>query len=102
MGKPYAPCNAEHTNHAEHTNLRAPQFCGEGGYGPGPVSREEEHDRRRKKMRATRPVAFAAEHLAGDGDDTAGHDVPSEGEAWTSPETGTTRLAAASPVEVRP
>jgi hypothetical protein len=38
--------------------------------------------------------------LANDGDDTAGDDVVGEGEARTSPETGT-QAGAVSPVEVR-
>ena len=65
--------------------------------GPAHSQEEEAHDRRRKKT----PVAVAAEHLARDGDNAAGHDVPGEDEVGTSSETGTTRLAAASPVEVR-
>jgi hypothetical protein len=42
------------------------------------------------------------DHLAGDGEDAAGHGIPGGGEAKTSPETTTPRLAASSPAEVRP
>lgn len=40
--------------------------------------------------------------LVGDGEDAASYGVPGVGETRTSPKTGTTRLAAASPAEVRP
>jgi hypothetical protein len=43
----------------------------------------------------------AAPPLPGDGDDAAGRVVAGEGEARTSPETGTTRLAATLPAEAR-
>jgi hypothetical protein len=39
--------------------------------------------------------------LAGDGEDAASCSVPGGGDAEMSPETGTARLAATSPVEVR-
>jgi hypothetical protein len=40
-------------------------------------------------------------HLAGVGDDAAGRGIAGIREATTSPEMGTTRLAAASPAEGR-
>jgi hypothetical protein len=55
----------------------------------------DEGERMKKKTRGTREV------LIGDGDDAASRNVIGGGEATTSPETGMTRMAAASLAEAR-
>jgi hypothetical protein len=44
----------------------------------------------------------ARTHLANDEEDAASRDIPGEGEAETSPEKATTRLAVVSQAELRP
>ena len=46
--------------------------------------------------------SIAAKHFAQDGDDAAGCDVPDQATAGPHRKRKTTRLAAASPAEVRP
>jgi hypothetical protein len=77
-----------------HTSILQRRICwpaqlgGGGGNRKEPGEEEDDHT----------PCA----HLVRDGEDTASCGVPGGGEARTSPETWTARLAAASPVEVRP
>jgi hypothetical protein len=80
-GKSYAP------HWSDPTALRTPPR----GWGR-PVSAGGGGADRRKRTTT---------HLAGVGDDAACRGVAGIGEATTSPETGTTRLAAASPAEER-
>jgi hypothetical protein len=70
-----------------------------------PVSTyREEIEERPPEVRKRQPPEVrknAASPSPGDGDDAAGRVVAGGGEAMTSPETGTTRLAATSPAEAR-